>query len=450
MQPLTPKRAHIRARILERLARCGDDELAPDRLRALDVLFDLSLEFESMRDFKSLCVLVPDLCLGTPASLYLRGPKGDLRLRRTTSPNAQTPFAIPDPPCPGAPGIFRADGSTIVTVCDAEADPNLLGVLCLHRETPPGDDSFWLAYSRRVARIMALKQAALGNRKRLTFISSLLRDIGHNVIVPNIQFKLLFLQMERQLAGLSRRIGELSPPRHDAPDREARLELPALVRELLAQQRTIARRFQQSSLFLESLLRRGHFEKGDYDLHLRPCKLGSQILEPQIERFEPMFRSQGIRIEIGPDVRIDADIQLHADLGLFSQVFANLLANAIKYTRPASGPAAAEGKLMRYGWETLPDAFGRGRAGVRIYVATTGAEIPPAEQTRLFDEGFRSAGNGEVDGSGHGLSFVRQIVELHHGRVGYAYEAPMNIFSIVMPLTRDPRQSEAPSCPNPS
>ena len=88
---------------------------------------------------------------------------------------------------------------------------------------------------------------------------------------------------------------------------------------------------------------------------------------------------------------------------------------------------------MRYGWETVPEAFGQDREGVRLFVATTGPEIPPDEQARLFDEGFRSTGTDGEDGSGHGLSFVKQIVELHHGRVGYAYEAPMNIFSIIMP-----------------
>lgn len=433
MQPAPPKRAHIRTRILERLARRKDEGLPADRLTALNIFFELGLEFESLRDFKSLCVLVPDICLGTPASLYMRGPKGDLRLRRTTSAQGSKVFSLPDPPCPQSPGIVRTDGATIVTICDAEQEPTLLGALSLHREVPPDEDAFWLEYARGAARVMAVKLTAVSNRKRLTFINNLVRDIGHNVIVPNIQFKLLFLQLERQLTQLQHRIDGLAPPRRDAPDRDARLELPVLARDLLALQKTISRRFQHSSLFLESLLRRSHFEKGGYDLLLKPCRFKSQIFEPQIERFLSMFRAQGIRIEVAPDVRIDEDVVLQADLGLFSQVFANLLANAIKYTRPAGQDGGTGEKLMRYGWETVPDSFGQGREGVRVFVATTGPEIPPAEQARLFDEGFRSAETDSVDGSGHGLSFVKQIVELHRGRVGYAYEAPMNIFSIIMP-----------------
>jgi signal transduction histidine kinase len=445
MQPKPPQRAHIRTRILDLLARSGD---APDRLAALNIFFDLSLEFESLRDFKSLCVLVPDMCLDTPASLYMRGPRGDLRLRRTTSPQGQKVFTLPDPPCPRSPGILRSPGAAVVTICGDGEEADLIGALCLHREVPRGEDAFWLAYSRGVARMMAVKQTAVSNRKRLTFITSLVRDIGHNVIVPNIQFKLLFLHMERQLARLQRRIGELAPPRHDAPDRESRLDLPILARDLASLQKTISKRFQESSLFLESLLRRSHFEKGAYDLHLRPCRFKSQVFEPQIERFLPMFRAQDIRIEIAPEVRIDEDILLQADVGLFAQVFANLLANAIKYTRAMPLEDAREGKLMRYGWETAADAFGPGREGVRLFVATTGLEIPPGEQALLFDEGFRSAGTDAVDGSGHGLSFVKQIVELHRGRVGYAYEAPMNVFSITMPRAQDAREAE--TCPTAS
>ncbi len=449
MQPTAPNRAHIRSRILEKLSALGQD--GPDRLAALNVFFDLSLEYDSLRDFKTLCVLVPDICLSTPASLYLRDTRGRLRLRRTTSAQGQKALTLPDPPCPDDPGIVRQDGGAIVGICDAEHDPALLGVLCLHRPVAPEDDGFWLEYARWTARIMAVKQASVSNRKRLTFINNLMRDIGHNVIVPNIQFKLFFLQMERHLALMESRIGELVPARPDAPDREARRELPFLARDVRVLQQAISRRFQQSSLFLESLLRRSHFEKGNYDLVLKPCKFKSQIIEPQLERFRPMLRAQGIRIEIDPDVRIDEDIQLQADLGLISQVFANLLANAVKYTQPMPVPGETDAKILRYGWESLTEAFGPGKPGVRLFVATSGPEVPPGEQSRLFEEGFRSSGTDSIDGTGHGLSFVKQIVELHKGRVGYAYDAPMNVFSVLLRRPQDAADTtEAGSCPSPS
>jgi len=451
MQPAPPKRAHIRTRIQDRLARCKEQGHAPDRLTALNIFFELGLEFDSLHDFKSLCVLVPDICLGTPASLYMRGPKGDLRLRRTTSAQGAKVFSLPDPPCPESPGIVRTVGGAVVTICDAEHQPRLIGAIALHREVPPDEDAFWLEFARGAARIMAVKQTAVSNRKHLTFINNLMRDIGHNVIVPNMHFKLMFLQMRKQITLLGSRVEALAPVRPDSPDREIRRELPILVRDLLAQQEGISRRFQQSSLFLESLLRRSHFEKGRYDLLLRPCRFKSQIMEPQLERFRPLFMDQGITVRIAPDVRIDEDVVLESDLGLMAQVFANLLSNAVKYTRSIPTPKGGAEKMLQYGWESRPDAFGPGCPGVRLFVSTTGPGIPPDERPRLFDQDFRSASSETVEGSGHGLFFVKQIVELHGGRVGYGHDASMNTFHVTLPGPRvAASQATDESCPSPS
>ena len=100
MQPSGPSRTHIRTRILDCLARFEQGGQSLSRLAALNIFFGLSLEYDSLRDFKSLCVLVPDLCLNTPASLYIYSPGGELRLRRTTSTRALKSFTLSGQPCP--------------------------------------------------------------------------------------------------------------------------------------------------------------------------------------------------------------------------------------------------------------------------------------------------------------------------------------------------------------
>jgi signal transduction histidine kinase len=450
MAPSSQARRHIRATIFHRLAQFGDDDFVAAQARAMNVFFDLSLEYESLRDFKTLCVLVPDLCLNTPASLYLRGPKGTLQLRRTSSVHGIKNLTFPEPTCPVTTNPIRQDNFVAFPVCEIHSESRLLGVLCLHRNLDQTEELFFQDYARRVAQVLAVKQAAVSNRQRLTFINHLVRDIGHNVIVPNMHFKLLFMQMERQIARLGRRIESLIPVRPGDPDLETRRELPRLVEELRSQQTTISRRFQQSSLFLESLLRRSHFEKGRYDLQLRPCKFKSQIIEPQIERFRPLLRAQGVSVDIAPDVRIDEDMIFEADLGLMSQVFANLLSNAVKYTQAVPGVSGPGEKHLFYGWKSEPGAFGSGQHGVRLFVATTGPVIPGEDVSRLFDPDFRSADANGVEGSGHGLFFVKQIVELHKGRVSYSSDPPLNIFSIVLPGPRNgPAPAEAGSCSSP-
>jgi len=451
MHPSLHARKHIRARLLERLAGCADDDGAAARSTALNLFFEASFEFDSLRDLKSLCVLVPDVCLGTPASLYMRGPKDTLRLRRTTSAHGPRLITFPEPSCPDPVAITRRDGMTAVPICESGPEPKLLGMLCLHKDLSPAEATFYLEFVRSAAQLMAVKQIAISNRQRLTFINNLVRDIGHNVIVPNMHFKLLFLQMEKQLERLGRIVDSLAPMRSDAPDREACRELAAMTKDLRIRQISISKRFQQSSLFLESLLRRSNFEKGRYDLQLRPCKFKSQIFEPQLERFRPLLNAQGISIRIAPDVRIDEDLVLEADLGLIAQVFANLLSNAVKYTVSMPTASDREEKLVVYGWESQPHAFGPGQPGIELYVRTTGHEIPSRDWPQLFDTDFRGSATDDVEGSGHGLFFVKQIVELHNGRVGYSYARPMNTFSIILPCRSNSQASTEPgSCHSPS
>lgn len=450
MQLLVPARKHLRARILEKIgADHVDGPTSPEK--ALLVFLDLSLEYEALREFKSLCVLVPEVCLKTPASLYLQNRHGVLQLRRTTNSQGPKSIHFPEPICPAEARMIQHGDFHAFPICDQTAPDPVLGVFCVHKPLSPAEQTFFAEYTERVARVMSLKQSVVSGRQRLTFINNLVRDIGHNIIVPNMHFKLLFLRMDKALAELSRSIDSLAPPRGGAQDSAIRRMLPDQVRDLRNQLTVITKRFQQSSLFLESLLRRGHFEKGRYDLVLRMCKFKSQILEPQMERFRALLQEQGVRIEIAPDVHIDQEIILHADLGLLSQVVANLLSNAVKYTQPVQTPSGTSRKRLIYGWDVEPNTFGPDKDGIRIYIATTGNPLPAEDAARLFEADFRSAASGPAEGTGHGLFFVRQIVGLHGGRVKYEHSRHMNIFSIVLPHSGAPGDpAEIPACPKAS
>ncbi len=448
MQPLVPARKHLRARILERI---GTNVIPTSPGEALCIFLDLGLEYETLREFKSLCVLVPEVCLQTPSALYLRNRHGALQLRRTTNLHGPKIIHFPEPICPAQAQVIHLGDLYAFPICDPSSPDPLQGMFCVHKTLTPGEQDFYTQYVERMARVMSLKQSVISSRQRLTFINNLVRDIGHNIIVPNMHFKLLFLRMEKALAGLGRNVDALAPVRSDAPDAAIRRELSGQIRDLRDQLIVITKRFQQASLFLESLLRRGHFEKGRYDLVLRECKFKSQILEPQLERFRALLQEQGVRIEIAPDVRIDQDITLQADLGLLSQVVANLLSNAVKYTQPIQTTSGSSAKRLVYGWETRSNAFGPGKTGIRIYIATTGNPLPADDAARLFEADFRSEASGPAEGTGHGLFFVQQIVELHGGRVKYEHEQRMNVFSILLPQPSPTSTPAEPlSCPNPS
>lgn len=83
-----------------------------------------------------------------------------------------------------------------------------------------------------------------------------------------------------------------------------------------------------------------------------------------------------------------------ADLGRLQQLLENLIRNAVKH--------GGEGVTVRIG--ELDDGF---------YVEDDGSGIPADERGSVFESGFSTA----ADGTGFGLSIVRQIAEAHGWRV---------------------------------
>jgi len=111
-----------------------------------------------------------------------------------------------------------------------------------------------------------------------------------------------------------------------------------------------------------------------------------------------------------------------------SQVFSNLLNNAIKFT-PAGGTVRAR--------------VAHGSGGVAITVADTGRGIPAAALPLIFDkfsEAHRAGTSGER-GTGLGLSIVRRLVELHGGGIEVASEVGHgSTFTVRLPFTSSTRE----------
>lgn len=99
-----------------------------------------------------------------------------------------------------------------------------------------------------------------------------------------------------------------------------------------------------------------------------------------------------------------------ADRNLLEVVLMNLLSNACKYS-PAQSPIEIGTCAMR---------SGAGTAMTGLRVTDRGEGIAPPLQERVFDRYFRVRPEGIVSGIGLGLSFVRHIVEQHHGQIELA------------------------------
>ncbi len=107
----------------------------------------------------------------------------------------------------------------------------------------------------------------------------------------------------------------------------------------------------------------------------------------------------------GAEVRVSgvAPVIVGDERGL-KQALENLIGNAVKH--------GGRGGRRPTVWVRLEE----GEGVVRLAVEDDGAGVPEAHRGRVF-ELFERLERSEVEGSGIGLALVRQVVDLHNGRV---------------------------------
>lgn len=105
------------------------------------------------------------------------------------------------------------------------------------------------------------------------------------------------------------------------------------------------------------------------------------------------------------EVVIHALPPAQGDHTLLQQVWANLIGNAVKYSRGAAAPR------IEIGARPLANA-------VEYYVRDNGAGFDPQQAARLFGLFQRLHSEEEFEGTGVGLALVERIVRRHGGQVG--------------------------------
>jgi signal transduction histidine kinase len=281
------------------------------------------------------------------------------------------------------------------------------------------------------------------NKDHLRFIKNLVNDIGHNVIVPNMYFKLFFRRMKGKIKRAKAVDTELRKKLSSPTGGSNRDVLPSIL--LLADElkylsddieeqfQQILAHYEQTSLFLETLLRRSHFEKGRYVIEPRPVDFREEIIRPQLKRYLPRLQERNIAIDDQLAGITDQEITVVADVGLISQAYANLFSNAVKYTQEARDEQGNPLKFIALGMENLENYFAEGKDGIKFNMFSTGPQIPSDEATKVFDEGYRGGNVGREYGTGHGLQFIKDVVELHGGVAGYEPTPMGNNFYFILP-----------------
>jgi signal transduction histidine kinase len=451
---------HIQKRVRDKLEDHTRYNFTKLQNNLLKSFFDLVQEYDRLDDFYRICVVVLLESMQIESKLYLlNDEEKNLQLVCTSQQG------IIREPVPVPTGIYLSDqpyttdNSYIVPIYrkppqgnEKESDAmfpsrqpwqgviKILGML----EIYPADklseaDRFFLSkYANRIGFRLHNRLVAQQNIHHLKFINSLVMDIEHNVIIPNMYFKHLFNQLRRKIddmeqlektmVSLKETSGISDEACQDVLDRVVGLRT-----DLTGYHQELQKHHANVSLFLESLFRREHFERGHLVLRPKLCWVEKDIIQPQLGQYKSRMKTNNIIID-RPTGMDSEEIPILVDKGLLSQVYANLFSNAVKYTQEIIDQDGRTRKVVAYGREIIDEYFGPGQRGVKFNVFTTGSHIPYQEVAGLFSEGFRGINSVDKPGTGHGLAFIRHVIELHGGKVGYEATGQGNNFYFVIPL----------------
>ena len=440
--------------ILERIeAKKGDYELycfSQTEYNAIMTFFDLAQEFDNIEDFYQLCVAIPKSFFDLNACLYLRAPESNSWQLMAKSNGQERTSSLPLPDEIGSPEVsYYADDKNLVLpirgkfLLDQPAfhsKNSVLGIL----EVYPIEDRheknklFLEKYVNRIGYNMHNKFLSEKNAEHLKFIRTLVADIEHNVIVPNMIYKLYLRRLRGKIMkniALERLLSEEVAKKGDGerPVENILKEMKEVNRGLTEELENIGKHYANTSLFLETLFRRSHFDQGKLTLRTKTCNMKKDVVDPQLERYMEQFENAGITVDDRLSGIPDEEVISVVDVGLMAQVYANLFSNALKYTEEVIMHWGEKRKYMSYGHEVIRDFFGPGKDGIKYNVFNTGRHIPPEERGRIFEEGYRGSNTSSKPGTGHGLIFIKNAVEIHGGVVGYEATPYGNNFYFIIP-----------------
>jgi len=140
----------------------------------------------------------------------------------------------------------------------------------------------------------------------------------------------------------------------------------------------------------------------------RPTRI-AQVVDQLVTAARPLAEQKGVELE---SVDLAALPEICVDPEAMDKVIVNLVGNALKFT-DAGGRIEVRG-------ETVEDG------GVHLWVADTGIGIPEDQLGRIFER-FAQVDNSSTrkyEGTGIGLALVKELVDLHGGRVWAESEGP--------------------------
>ena len=192
--------------------------------------------------------------------------------------------------------------------------------------------------------------------------------------------------------------------------------IPAQAREFVS---IIANESQRMSRMINTFLSVTQLQRKDKQEVLKiPLRL-DEVVRETIASMQPLAKKKRIRLIERPAHRIPP---VAADKSLITQAVKNLVNNAIKYSPERT---------------TVTVSTALEAEAIRVCVEDRGFGIPAEARERVWDKFYRVVREGQEkdeESTGLGLSFVREVIEQHGGRVDLdSEEGRGSRFSFTLP-----------------
>lgn len=160
---------------------------------------------------------------------------------------------------------------------------------------------------------------------------------------------------------------------------------------------------EELNRYIQSILKVLRVESRDFKILKETADING-IIENVVERLKPLAQSKKITLE----VTLEPMFLIELDVTLMTEVFLNIIENAIKYT-PENGHV----KIMSYESETE----------VNVEIADSGEGIRPEDQDQVWKKFVRGKSQDhKTKGTGLGLYLVKYFIELHGGKISFRSE----------------------------
>lgn len=185
----------------------------------------------------------------------------------------------------------------------------------------------------------------------------------------------------------------------------------------------ISRNADRLLQLINQLLDLSKLEAGKLNLHPQKGEI-TGFFKALAESFDVLFEKEQITYYC----QFPAEpLWVHFDPDKLEKIFTNLLSNALKFT-PAGGEVTLSvEEIERYISQSI----------VKVTLQDSGIGIPSAQLTQIFDRFHQidASNTRSYEGTGIGLALVKELVELHGGRITVnSAENKGTTFQISLPL----------------